>query len=195
MSIKDHIKKMSGEDTITLVKGTVTAVDKNTDTMSLSPIDGSADFMSVKLQAIDNTDQGRSDIVRYPTIGSFAIIGLLNNDDADTFLIMATKYESLVMIVAQSVKITASGNGNVTIDATKITINGGNNNGLVNIVPLVTKLNSLEKTVNDHLISYKTHVHTGVTTGPGASGPTLSATPANIKLTKKAELEDTKITH
>jgi hypothetical protein len=195
-AIKTSIRSMSGDQVIVMVQGTITSVDKNTDTCVVTPLDGSADYQDVSLAAIDSADGTRSDVVCYPELNCFAVIGLMNNDPLDTFLIKASRYESVVVLLAKSYKITASGNGVVTIDATKITLNGGKNNGLVNITPLVTKITNLEKKVNSLLAAFKGHTHSGVTTGTHISGIPVAATPAVISpLTRVSDLEDTNITH
>jgi hypothetical protein len=196
MSLKASIKRIAGEQVVVMIRGTVTEVDKNSDTMSLSPLDGSADYEGVFLEPIDKTMDIESDIVRYPQVGCIAIIGMVNNDDQDTFLIKASKYESVLMTIAKSVKITATGNGNVTIDANSIKINGGLNKGLIKILPLIAKINRVESILNQLLSAFKTHVHSGVTTGPGVSGPTPTPSPALITpLTKQTDLENTNVTH
>jgi len=187
---------MTDDQVITLVQGNIKTVDKDADTCVFTPLDGGADFLDVKLEALENVDGSRSEVVRYPEEGCYAIIGLMNNDPLDTFLIKASRYESVVILIAKQVKITASGDGNVTVDAQNITMNGGNNKGLVNLVPLVQKINSLEKTVNAHIAAFKVHTHLGVTVGTGVSGITGTAAPDSISpLTKSSELEDTNILH
>jgi hypothetical protein len=196
MSLRNNIRTMAGKQVVIMIKGIVTAVDKDTDTMTLSPLDGSADYTGVLLEALDKTDDTESDVVRYPAIGAFAIIGLIDNNDLNTFLIKASQFESVTILIAKSVKITASGNGNVTIDANSIVFNDGNNSGLVNIQPLVTKINKLETVLNQQITAFKTHTHSGVTTGPGISGLSIIPAPSLITpLTKQSELEDTSITH
>jgi hypothetical protein len=185
MSLHGHIKTIVGPDVIVLIKGIVESVDKGTDTMVLNPINGSAQYVGVKLQSIDNTEGSRADIVRYPAIGSLAVIGLLQNDYTDTFMITASKYDSV------NIKIDS-----VTLDADSLVINGGRNKGMVNLTPLVAKINKLETTLNQLIASFKTHLHTGVTTGAGVSGPTATPSPALIApVTKNADLEDTKVKH
>jgi hypothetical protein len=186
---------MAGDQVIVMVQGTVKTVDKDADTCVVTPIDGGADYLDVKLEALDHSGDVRSDIVRYPELNAVVVVGLIDNDHLNTFLIKASRYESVVFLVAKTVKITASGNGNVTVDATSIQFNGGNNNGLVNIKPLVDKLNNLEKTVNDHLTSYQGHTHPGVKAGGDISAPTSASVPDSLTKTKVSDLEDTKITH
>lgn len=187
---------MAGDHVIVMIKGNVKSVDASADTCVVTPIDGGPDYLDVKLEAVDNAGGDRSDVIRYPKVGCDAIIGLINNQHNDTFLIKASAYDSVVITVAQKVVIKAHGNGLVEISASKITINGGSNKGLVNVQPLVTKISNLEKKVNSFLSVFKAHKHLGVSTGGGVSGITNSTTPGSISpVTKKADLEDTKILH
>jgi hypothetical protein len=98
-----------------------------------------------------------------------------------------------VMTIEQSVKITLTVNGQVTIDANIIVLNGGNNGGIPNITPLVAKINKLETRLNQLSSSYKTHIHP---VAGASTGPTVSIVPAPITpLTKNKDLEDPKIKH
>ena len=73
----------------------------------------------------------------------------------------------------------------VVIDGNSVVINGGSNLGLVNILPLVAKLNALELMMNSH-------THLIIT--PLPSSPT-SNSPVQLPITTLTELEDTKVKH
>jgi hypothetical protein len=86
-------------------------------------------------------------------------------------------------------------NGDVTstidIIAGLITINGGNNDGLVKISDLISKINRLENAFNHH-----THLTagTGSPVPPTVLAPHTDIIPIN-PLTVKSDMEDTSITH
>lgn len=100
--------------------------------------------------------------------------------------------------------ITVVSEGNVTIDAQRIlnlsseqsiVLNEGDNQGLVNIRELTEKLNNLVSQLEQLRSLFNSHVHSGVTTGPGSSGPT--ATPASTPFSEFNQLdyEDLNIIH
>lgn len=77
--------------------------------------------------------------------------------------------------------------------------NGGENGGLINIVPLVEKINAIEKLLNDLQDKFNSWV---VTPNDGglALKTILTVTPPiwnmpHVTLTTKSDIEDTKITH
>jgi hypothetical protein len=88
------------------------------------------------------------------------------------------------------------GSQTLTIDGETTAFNGGDNGGMVLIGPLVSAINALKADLRVLGQSLASHVHTGVTTGPGSSGPSPSLTsPPAFADTKRSDLEDTKLTH
>lgn len=72
------------------------------------------------------------------------------------------------------------------------TLLGGDAYHLARFEQLQTAYNELQGKVNDHITAYNAHVHSGVTTGLGSSGPTIStANPstADISLAKADKLK------
>jgi hypothetical protein len=55
----------------------VTAVDKDNNTIECEPLDGSADFVEVRLQA-----QNGKGLVLYPVVGSDVVVSFFSKDDA-----------------------------------------------------------------------------------------------------------------
>lgn len=80
-------------------------------------------------------------------------------------------------------------------DLDTIWLKGDEYGGLVRVAELTTKLNNLENKVNALLASYNTHVHTGVTTGPGSSGPTPSQVSGTLTPTTATEISNPNVKH
>lgn len=76
-----------------------------------------------------------------------------------------------------------------------VMFNGGELGGMAKVIDLTSKLNNLENLVNDLIVKYNAHTHTGVTTGPGSSGPTVAQETETLTLTVRTDIEDTKILH
>lgn len=95
----------------------------------------------------------------------------------------------------QPVVIGTSDIDKVYMNASLFQFNGGTNSGLVNIVPLVEKINAIENLLNELIGKYNLHTHTGVQTGGGVSGVTTSTESTTLTPTQKSDIEDTKVTH
>ena len=55
-----------------------------------------------------------------------------------------------------------------------VVLNEGSNRGIINIEQLTEKLNQTIKELEQLRSMFNSHVHSGVTTGPGSSGPTVT---------------------
>ena len=67
--------------------------------------------------------------------------------------------------------------------------------GLVINDSLVTKLNNLENKVNDLIMAYNYHTHTGVQTGGGTSGTTPTVITGSLTPTNETELQNQNVKH
>lgn len=95
-------------------------------------------------------------------------------------------------------------NGNISIQSRNdviigsedsLILNKGENQGLVNIKELTEKLNNTIKELENLRIMFNTHVHSGVTTGPGTSGPTINQVSKPFSTFNQSDYEDTKCIH
>ena len=68
----------------------VTAVDKDNNTIDCEPLDGSADFVEVRLQA-----QNGKGLVLYPVIGSDVVVSFFSKDDA--FVSMVGQVDTIAL--------------------------------------------------------------------------------------------------
>jgi len=76
-----------------------------------------------------------------------------------------------------------------------VEFNKGLNGGMVKVIELTEVVNELQNTVNNISSLLASHTHSGVTTGPGISGPSATVWPSPITPTQQSYLEDTKVTH
>lgn len=179
LTIKEAIERIiKDQEEIYSLVGTVTAVDEDARTIDVQPIDGSAEILDVKLQA---NISGGAGLVLIPEEDSEVIITFLSKD---------TAYMALALEVSK-----------VILDCDEITINGGDNGGLINIEALVDKINALEDAHNGLVSSFNQHTHTTTATisasaVPGVIAPTTSQnTDVITDSTTVSGIEDDKVTH
>jgi hypothetical protein len=130
------------------------------------PIDGSAVIEDVKL--IADYPGSQAGFILVPSENSLVQVSFNSDSDA---------YVSMVSLVD------------------KIFLNGNDYGGLVEVQPLVTKLNNLENKLNDLISKYNLHQHTGVTTGTGTSAITTQPEVGVLTPTQQSELENTAVEH
>lgn len=142
-----------------------------------TPIDGTAQLLSVNLEASLGSEKG---LCVFPPAGSFVVVGYLDKNNA------------VVLLTDKIEKIT------LDVD-TEIVINGGENHGLVKIQELTNKLNGLTDTVNGLINAYNTHIH--ITTATIAETPkvgVISPTTSQAQTAQAfdiADYENDKIKH
>lgn len=169
-NIKDLIRQLSdtGEEIYSKIC-TVVSVDDTKRTCTVRPIDESAEINRVKLQAFIN---GKTGVYLQPAEGSEVIV---------TFIGKSAAYVAMYSELDE-----------IFIDVPQITINGGDNGGLINIGDLVSKINALESDLNTVKGLFNAWV-------PLVEIPLKTAlTPWAAQIftpTLTAELEDTKVKH
>lgn len=80
-------------------------------------------------------------------------------------------------------------------DLSKIWLKGDEYGGLVMVSDLVVKLNNLEGKVNSIIAAFNSHVHTGVTTGPGSSAVTPTPISGTLTPTQIRDIENPNVKH
>jgi hypothetical protein len=179
MTIKEIIERAAkGDDELYSVVATVNEVDESARTCTCTPIDGGAQLFDVRLQAGTGAETG---LVQIPTKESQVVVTFLSKD---------TAFISLFVEVEK-----------VLLNCEEVTINNGDNGGLVIVQELVNKLNALEEAHNGLVTSFNTHIHnTTATVGPsavpGVITPTTSQnTDVIAPTTQVVDLENTKVKH
>lgn len=76
----------------------------------------------------------------------------------------------------------------------KIIFRGGDLGGLTKTLTLLTKLNNIEKLMNDLIIKFNTHTH-NVTAVGAPTGPNILPQTQIMVLTQQAEIENKLVTH
>ena len=182
--IIEAIQKITGtqlNDPVGLVPCTVNSVDLAARTCDCTAIGGETanDIPDVELMA--EVDDG---FLLVPAVGSTVIV---------TYSKANVPFVSLFSAIDQVVIIT--GNSQVIIQNGLIQLNDGSYGGLVQVINLVQKLNNLENLVNDLVAKFNMHVHPGVQSGAGSTGPTVSLETGTLTPTEQADIENTEVTH
>ena len=169
--MKEFVKGVLQEEEIYSVVGTVEKVDESKRTCTVKPSDDSPDLFNVRLQSFESNDNG---LVLIPKKDSKVIVTFMNNSIG--FVSMCSELEK------------------VLLDCDEVTINGGDNDGLVIVGELTKKINALENKLNSLITNYKTHVHpvSGSTAGAITPPPPIT----NISpTTQQSDIENTKVKH
>lgn len=146
----------------------VVSVDETALTCVVQTLNDDAPMSDVRLKAaIDNVTDG---IVEIPVVGSTVLVCLIGNDENTAFVVKCSSVSKVVMF-------------------------GGSKGGLINIGDLVSKINAIENKLNSVINTFNTHVHSGVTTGPGSSAVTPTTVAGTLTPTNRTDIEDVKVTH
>jgi hypothetical protein len=176
MNIQEAIKMIAQRELaraeMYCVLCTVNSVDTSERTCEVTPLNGKADLFDVRFQAELSLNVG---LFIEPKVNSTVLVAFINSVQAA--VVMCSEIE------------------NIYIDTYGDTIfNGGQNDGMVKVGDLVTKLNNLENKVNDLVTWTSTHTHTGVTPGPGSTGTAVGIV-GTLTPTQQSDLENTKVQH
>lgn len=182
--IAQTIRTIAGVQTggATIFPAEVKQVDGNTCTVTI----GDLDISDVRLRAVINNDQDQ--LICTPKQNSQVLVADMS----------AGEFRELVVIAYSEIETIdlAIGQTTLKLEDGKITINGGNLNGLVKIQELTEKLNNL-------VTWCKNHTHGGVITAvSGGSGAPAVGTPGNTATPtsppsdfNKSDYEDTAVKH
>ena len=161
-------KAFGGMVPVQVFPAKVTEVDEATASCTVEPVAG-PEIFEVRIKAAINDK--KDGLVIVPVVGSFVLVGIIGNDPETAYI---AKYDSIE----------------------KIVLHGGELGGIVKVQDLVSKLNALEKDLNN----LKTVFSSGwvpVASDGGAALKTAAATWAGSTITESAvaELENPKIKH
>jgi hypothetical protein len=129
-----------------------------------------------------------------PTDGSAMLTGvtlLADYPGSEAGFILVPRVNSLVQVSFNN-----ANNGFVSMTSLVdfIYLNGNDYGGLVQVQPLVTKLNNLENAYNDLVAKFSAHIHTGGTLSGSTGVPTVLDT-NTLTPTQKVDLENTTVLH
>lgn len=200
-AITNHIKKIAFQEQ--LLRAVVLSVDKP-NRLCVVKLDNGTEIDDILIQPISGYDKG---LVIYPKQGSRVILEKIEAQDMALKIASYTEIDEIGLIVNKlKIKIDVQGNidlevggtilkivdGEVSVetpvlkmDCSDIVINGGGNEGLVKVGPLLSKLNAIENLINNH-----THLIISPT-----SGSPTSSSPVQLPLTSKNQIMNPIVKH
>lgn len=186
-NIKDCLQQIAQVNKELFFVAQLTAIKDDTCTIKINDlsIDG------VRLRAI--TDSNSANFLISPKINSYVLVADLSNGlKRNLVVICYSEIEQLSIKFNDNIKITINNDG-VAIDSNQITLNGGNNKGIVSIQPLLDSLNSIKNYITALQSATSTAIGGTYSLGPGLQ-KTFDAT-METKSIVISNMEDTKITH
>jgi hypothetical protein len=158
-------------------EGTISSVDEKKYTCSIKSLNGGNIYSNVPLKVLIGSQASFIEIPKLNTNCQFRC-----KDNSIQRVILDSVHEVEKILI---------GSTNTII---KVIFNGGTI-GMTKTDQLTTKLNNLESLVNDILLSYKTHIHTGGTIS-GSTGTIVTPILDNsLTPTQQGDIEDKNILH
>lgn len=137
-------------------------------TCDCKPLDGSAIIEDVQLCANFTVTTTQAGFLLIPSVDSIVTVSFKTNEDA---------FVSMVSLVD------------------KIYLNGNDYGGLVEVLPLITKLNNLENLVNKLVDSLNTWIPVSGDGGAALKALITTAAPLPLTPSVRADIENTNILH
>ena len=138
--IRNKIRAMTGQNTPLLLTGKVKSVSGETCTVSI----GDLTLTDVRLRSVVNGESSK--LLITPKQGSYVTLIDLSGELRETEVIGYSQIEAIDIDTSGSIKINCHGDTDIDCDGT-ITLNGGRNDGLVNINQLKENLEELRQYV------------------------------------------------
>ncbi len=154
------------------ILGKAVNVDEDARTCDLEPIEANAPRAGIRLQAAES---GTTGIVLIPKEGSFIVASFF--DKTTGFVSLTSELEKIL------------------IDTDLVQYNGGDNGGLINIDDLVTQMNKAQNDLNSLKTAISGWVPVANDGGAALKVALTNFFGAQLTLTVKGDMEDTKITH
>ncbi len=176
MNLKDVIHKIIDErQPVQILAGKVLSVNENDMTVDVS-IAGRADRLDVRLRSvIDGQETG---ILIYPKIGSYVLVGLIDNRPESSFVVAYSEIDKIRLL-----------------DLNLLELNGNNKGGLVISEEVANELNAIKQDINN-----LKQIFSGWTVAGGDGGSALKLAASTwmtsmLSNTVKTDLENQKVTH
>lgn len=188
MTIPELIKQLANDPSAEIYTqvGTVESVDESKRICDVKLVHSEITVFECRLQSEIETDKG---IVTIPKKDSFVLVTWLAKNHA-----FVSAFSEIEKVIVDFPKVDGTVD-EIKIKDTKITLNDGNNDGIVKIKPLVDKINALENLVNNLLTTLKS---TTIPLAPSGTYPfasLYSGFNAITPTTQKSDLENTDIKH
>lgn len=145
--VKDAIASVVNDNSIVqTIVATVFSVDKQDFTCDVTPLRGDADIYKVRLKAsVGSEDLG---VVLFPEVGSSILVSFIDKQDTQAFVSAFDSVESCNISIGNKFVLKIDANGNVDLDANKITMNGGSNGSLLILPKLIQEIQKLNLFLN-----------------------------------------------
>lgn len=146
--LRRTIQELIREEIPVVVKrGRVNSINFTTDTVEVAPVEG-ATFYDVKLRSITNETVATNRMVTYPKVGSSVLIGCVNNDGNDAFVLEVSEIDSIRIQMPTGLDIHVKNTQEVEITSPRVKFNGGLLGGMVKVNDQVTRMNLIENKIN-----------------------------------------------
>jgi hypothetical protein len=200
--IIEAVQRMTGtqlRDNVSLLSATVDSVNESKRTCVVTSVSSQGSVTIENVQLMASIDDG---FLLVPSIDSTVIIAYSTFNQP--FIALFSGIEKVLLVAGEnnaSIQVDTEGllleiaQTKVLISDGEIKLNDGAMGGLVKVIQLTQKLNNLENKVNQLITAYNSHVHTGVTTGPGSSATTPTQVTGSLTPTQRADIENEKIVH
>lgn len=146
---------------------------------------GDLEISDVRLRAV--IDGGTDHLLRIPRVGSQVLVADMSNGQfRDLVVIEQSETERVDITIGQTT---------LTVEDGQITINGGQNGGLVNISSLTSRFNAIENDINNLKTAFTTWVVAPQDGGAALKAAAATWAAAQLAVTQDENYEDTKIKH
>ncbi|MDR0873905.1 MAG: hypothetical protein LBN27_10655 [Prevotellaceae bacterium] len=156
-----------------LKRCTVDSVNESERTIDCTPIDDSAQLLSVDLQALQEKNKG---LVMFPKVGSDVVVGYLDKNNA--VVILTTEIDKITLDITDT-----------------ITINSGKNGGLCITPELKTQLDKLTARVDTIIDAINNAVPATDQSGAGLQTTMKAILATILKKEDFSNIENEKIKH
>lgn len=179
--IKDAVRQLAntfGKSYLKVQVCNVDAVSESDFTCDCTPISGDID---VQIAGVLLNSEPNAGFTLIPAVDSTVIVAVSDFDNLP-FVLMFEEIDKVLITI---------GNTTLVVQDGLTTFNGGGNDGLILVNPMVSRMNKIEKRVNDvtEAINTLTLPVSGSTAGPPVPIPFTDT----LILTQKSDIENTAI--
>ncbi len=181
MNTAESIRALIKKNEFKTFACSVLQVNQSERTCDCRPLNGDADIFGVRLQSDINATSG---LYAKPKIGSNVLVTIIRKNDA--FVSLFSDVDNYEIVI---------GNTSFVMDGSTIKMNGGSLGGLVKVQANVSKLNTIENSINS--LKQILTAWVPVSNDGGAALKTAITTWAGQALTPTTilDIEDTKVKH
>jgi hypothetical protein len=140
------------------------------------------DSRTCTCSAVNDTSTTSIELVRFQSVVDDGVI-LVPKIGSSVTVLLSIRIQPMIVMYSEL--------DNVYIVAPKVQFNKGQLGGLVKVIDLTTKLNNLEKLVNDLVTKYNLHTHvTTCPAGAGSASPTPNIESQVLTPTQRTDIEN-----